>query len=287
MLEVELNKAYSPFPKREISSKIEKFCQVCGESSSRVKEINVFPDFFNNNDLNLFSLNSFYLCPKCKKKLEKIILYTENQILYHHKNIYLFVNKHFLSENYNKEDIISIETAERINISFVPNNVIKQRRSKKKNNYEKAFDIVDSFKVLPNKENNEYLASQGSAAIYETYSLSELIKRPELGKEQIIHFIGDVFDQDTLEQVEIHVKYEGYIQKAQREADKVLRLEDKLIPDVIDYRQIRNISSESREKLMKIRPKTLGQASRISGVNPADISVLLVYLESGAFNHGI
>lgn len=137
MLEVELNKAYSPFPKREISSKIEKFCQVCGESSSRVKEINVFPDFFNNNDLNLFSLNSFYLCPKCKKKLEKIILYTENQILYHHKNIYLFVNKHFLSENYNKEDIISIETAERINISFVPNNIIKQRRSKKKNNYEK------------------------------------------------------------------------------------------------------------------------------------------------------
>ncbi|TNF06923.1 MAG: tRNA uridine-5-carboxymethylaminomethyl(34) synthesis enzyme MnmG [Bacillota bacterium] len=165
--------------------------------------------------------------------------------------------------------------------------VTYQKYVQKKNNYEKAFEIVDTFKVLPNKENNEYLLSQGSAAIYETYLLSELIKRPELGKQQIIHFIGDVFDQDTLEQIEIHVKYEGYIQKAQREADKVLRLEDKMIPDIIDYRQIRNISSESREKLMKIKPKTLGQASRISGVNPADISVLLVYLESGAFHHDI
>ncbi|MDX9690891.1 MAG: tRNA uridine-5-carboxymethylaminomethyl(34) synthesis enzyme MnmG [Acholeplasmataceae bacterium] len=152
----------------------------------------------------------------------------------------------------------------------------------KKRNYENAFKLVEDFKVLPNKINNSYLESQGSAPIFETYTLYDLLKRPELDKKHIIHFLGDNFDQDTLEQIEIHVKYEGYIQKALREAEKVLRLDDKSIPDTIDYRLVRNISSESREKLIKIKPKTLGQASRISGVNPADISVLLVYLESGA-----
>jgi len=156
-----------------------------------------------------------------------------------------------------------------------------QRYLDKKSGYEKAYDYIVQHKVLPNKENNEYLESQGSAVIFETYSLAELLKRPELGISHIEYFIGDMFDIETLEQVEIKIKYEGYIQKAYREAEKVSRLENKIIPDSIDYRSIRNISSESREKLMKIKPKTLGQASRISGVNPADISVLLVYLESG------
>jgi len=72
-----------------------------------------------------------------------------------------------------------------------------------------------------------------------------------------------------------------------REAEKMLRLEDKVIPEKINYHLIKNISSESREKLNKIRPTTLGQASRISGVNPADISVLMVYLESGSVQHDI
>lgn len=156
-----------------------------------------------------------------------------------------------------------------------------QRYLDKKSGYEKAYNYITQHKVLPNNENNAYLESQGSAMIFETYSLAELLKRPELGISHIEYFIGDMFDIETLEQVEIKIKYEGYIQKAYREAEKVSRLENKIIPDSIDYRSIRNISSESREKLIKIKPKTLGQASRISGVNPADISVLLVYLESG------
>lgn len=156
-----------------------------------------------------------------------------------------------------------------------------QRYLDKKSGYEKAYNYITQHKVLPNNENNSYLESQGSAMIFETYSLAELLKRPELGISHIEYFIGDMFDIETLEQVEIKIKYEGYIQKAYREAEKVSRLENKIIPDSIDYRSIRNISSESREKLIKIKPKTLGQASRISGVNPADISVLLVYLESG------
>ena len=156
-----------------------------------------------------------------------------------------------------------------------------QRYLDKKSGYEKAYNYITQHKVLPNNKNNSYLESQGSAMIFETYSLAELLKRPELGISHIEYFIGDMFDIETLEQVEIKIKYEGYIQKAYREAEKVSRLENKIIPDSIDYRSIRNISSESREKLIRIKPKTLGQASRISGVNPADISVLLVYLESG------
>lgn len=162
---------------------------------------------------------------------------------------------------------------------------VYQRFLAKKIGYEKAYDYINQYKVLPNKENNAYLESQGSAIIFETYSLAELLKRPELGISNIEYFIGNIFDVDTLEQVEIKIKYEGYIQKAYREAEKVSRLEDKRIPETIDYHLIKNISSESREKLMKIKPKTLGQASRISGVNPADISVLLVYLESGVLKH--
>jgi len=138
---------------------------------------------------------------------------------------------------------------------------------------------------MPNKENNNYLSSRNSAPIYEAVYLSELLKRPEMNKEDVTFFTKESYSDDTLEQLEIRIKYAGYIQKAQREVDKMLRLEDKMIPENIDYKTIKNISSESREKLNKIKPKTLGQASRISGVNPADISVLLVYLESGALNH--
>jgi tRNA uridine 5-carboxymethylaminomethyl modification enzyme len=162
-----------------------------------------------------------------------------------------------------------------------------QKYLDKKNEYSELFDYVTKYRVMPTKDNNSFLAKLGSAPIYEAVSLADLLKRPEINKEVIKHFLEHPYNDDALEQLEIKVKYEGYIQKAIREADKMLRLEDKVIPDIINYNAIRNISSESREKLNKIRPKTLGQASRISGVNPADISVLLVYLESGSFNHDV
>ena len=86
------------------------------------------------------------------------------------------------------------------------------------------------------------------------------------------------YEEEILEQVEINIKYEGYIKKVQREIDKMLKNETKLIPNDIDYDKITNIASEARQKLKQVRPKSIGQASRISGVNPADISILLVYL---------
>ncbi len=162
-----------------------------------------------------------------------------------------------------------------------------QKYNAKKQKYLELYEEASKFKIMPNDENNNYLSSRGSAAIYEAIYLTDLLKRPEINQIDVIHFLGDIYDSDTLEQLEIKVKYEGYIQKAIREADKMLRLEDKIIPEIINYNSVRNISSEAREKLTKIRPKTLGQASRISGVNPADISVLLVYLESGSYHHDL
>lgn len=155
----------------------------------------------------------------------------------------------------------------------------------KKLKYDELFEKVSQFRIMPNKENNNYLASRDSSPIYEAVYLADLLKRPEMNKEDVNFFTKQSYSDDALEQLEIRIKYAGYIQKAQREVDKMLRLEDKIIPEHIDYKAIRNISSEGKEKLNKIKPKTLGQASRISGVNPADISVLLVYLESGVLNH--
>jgi tRNA uridine 5-carboxymethylaminomethyl modification enzyme len=140
---------------------------------------------------------------------------------------------------------------------------------------------------MPNKDNNNYLNEKGSATIYEAVMLTDLLKRPEINKDDLKYFLDHEFDDEIYEQLEIKIKYEGYIQKAMREAEKMQRLEHKKIPDDIKYQNIKNISSESREKLEKIRPKTLGQASRISGVNPADLSLILIYLESENRNKNV
>ena len=88
-----------------------------------------------------------------------------------------------------------------------------------------------------------------------------------------------MFDNKAKEQVEINVKYSGYIDKTEKEVEKMLNLEKKKIPEDIDYSKVRNIATEARQKLEQVRPLTIGQASRISGVNPADITMLLVYLK--------
>ena len=86
------------------------------------------------------------------------------------------------------------------------------------------------------------------------------------------------YDLDVLEQAEITIKYEGYINKINKEAEKMLKQEEKQIPKDIDYNEIPNLASEARQKLLKVNPTTIGQAMRISGVNPADISILMIYL---------
>ena len=110
-------------------------------------------------------------------------------------------------------------------------------------------------------------------------SLEQLIKRPEITMDFLNKFIDIPYPLEIQNQIEINYKYEGYIKKSIQEAEKLIRLEKKQIPDNIDYSKIKNIASEARQKLEEVRPKTIAQAIRISGVNPSDISVLSVYLK--------
>lgn len=107
----------------------------------------------------------------------------------------------------------------------------------------------------------------------------DLLKRPEITMKFIENFIEINYLNEVKEQVEINAKYDGYIKKAYKEVEKLSRLEEKQIPEDVDYKKVTNLASEARQKLEKIRPKTIAQASRISGVNPVDISVLTIYLK--------
>ncbi|MBE6157691.1 MAG: tRNA uridine-5-carboxymethylaminomethyl(34) synthesis enzyme MnmG [Firmicutes bacterium] len=149
---------------------------------------------------------------------------------------------------------------------------------KKKEDIEEVYKILKETRITPKKETNEKLEKIGTTPLKDGISLYELLKRPEISIENIKEFIELDYNYDVLEQVEINTRYEGYIKKALKEAEKMLNLENKLIPENINYEDIPNIASEARQKLSEIRPTSLGQASRISGVNPADISILMVYL---------
>jgi tRNA uridine 5-carboxymethylaminomethyl modification enzyme len=135
--------------------------------------------------------------------------------------------------------------------------------------------------LSPKPETNEMLASLDSAPIRDKISLYDLLRRPELTLLSFSPWIDiSKEDDDVLEQVEIDIKYEGYIKKAEKQAAQMLQMEDYLIPGDIDYGAIHNLAAEAREKLQRIRPITIGQASRISGVNPADLSILLIHIKT-------
>ena len=154
-----------------------------------------------------------------------------------------------------------------------------EKFNKKKKNIKEVFEILKENRITPKKEVNEYLESIGTTTLKDGISLLDLLKRPEISIDDLKQFINLNYDYDVLEQVEINTKYEGYIKKALSEAEKMLNMENRLIPGDIDYYKIPNIASEAKEKLNKIKPTSIGQASRISGVNPADISILMVYLK--------
>ena len=163
--------------------------------------------------------------------------------------------------------------------------LIDQKRyqgfTKKLENVEELKQGLREIFISPTKDVNEYLNTISSVDLKEKVSLYTLLRRPEI---KIIHMSKwidiDTYNSYVQEQVEIDIKYEGYIKKATKQAKKLLRMEDHKIPKDIDYNLIINLALEAREKLSKIRPLTIGQASRISGVNPADISILLIYLKT-------
>ena len=110
-------------------------------------------------------------------------------------------------------------------------------------------------------------------------SLYNLLKRPEIKIEYLKEYIEKDYSNEVYGIVEVQVKYEGYIAKTNKEVERMLKLEEKQIPEDIDYDKVKNIASEAKQKLKDVRPLTLAQASRISGVNPVDISVLSIYLK--------
>ncbi|MBP3059299.1 tRNA uridine-5-carboxymethylaminomethyl(34) synthesis enzyme MnmG [Texas Phoenix palm phytoplasma] len=134
--------------------------------------------------------------------------------------------------------------------------------------------------VKSNKKNNEYLRKHNSSEIKENTNLYKLLKRTELNHNIIKFFLDKKYSLEVLEQVEIQIKYEDYILKSYKEVKKISSLENKKIPSGIDYFKINNLCMEAKEKLTIIKPNNLGQASRILGVNPSDISILHVYLQS-------
>ncbi|CCP88411.1 tRNA uridine-5-carboxymethylaminomethyl(34) synthesis enzyme MnmG [Candidatus Phytoplasma solani] len=154
-----------------------------------------------------------------------------------------------------------------------------QNFTKKKEQIEILLKLSQKFEILANETNLAYLKNLGSSPFVGKTTLLQLLKRPELNYQILQHFLQVEVDQTVYEQVEIQIKYEGYINKAQKEAEKLLRLEQKKIPNKTNYLEIKNLSKEAKEKLDFIKPQTLGQASRILGVNQVDISILLVYLE--------
>ena len=154
-----------------------------------------------------------------------------------------------------------------------------QKFIEKKTKIQELINLLKENKITPTKDTNDYLASINSTKLLDGITLYELLKRPEITFDNIKHFIDIDYSDEVVEQVEIMDKYEGYIVKANREAEKMLDLEKVKIPEDINYDNVHNLASEARQKLAQVRPTTIAQASRISGVNPADISILMVYLK--------
>ncbi|MBQ6477196.1 MAG: tRNA uridine-5-carboxymethylaminomethyl(34) synthesis enzyme MnmG [Bacilli bacterium] len=146
------------------------------------------------------------------------------------------------------------------------------------NSINELTDLLKETRITPKKDTIKLLEKLNTSSLNEGISLYEFLKRPEITINDLSNFIELNYSDDVKEEVEIIVKYEGYIKKANKEAEKMLSLESKGIPEDIDYNDVDNLASEAREKLIEIRPLSIGQASRISGVNPADISILMVYL---------
>ena len=153
----------------------------------------------------------------------------------------------------------------------------------KKDAIETEKQRLDSTFLKPTAEVQEMIRSIGGSELKDGIRAADLLKRPEMSYHQLeTIFPSDVsLDEEVKEQVEIQLKYEGYITKSLQQVDRLKKMEDKKIPENIDYDAVSGLATEARQKLKIVKPLSIAQASRISGVNPADISILLVYLEQG------
>ncbi|MEN0664654.1 tRNA uridine-5-carboxymethylaminomethyl(34) synthesis enzyme MnmG [Caldifermentibacillus hisashii] len=158
-----------------------------------------------------------------------------------------------------------------------------QRFLEKKEKIDREIKRLHATRIKPNAKTQELIKSIGGSELKDGILASDLLKRPEMKYDYLKKLIPaeEELSPEIEEQVEIQIKYEGYISKALQQVERLKKMEDKKIPLNIDYDAIQGLANEARENLKKVHPLTLAQASRISGVNPADISILLIYLEQG------
>jgi tRNA uridine 5-carboxymethylaminomethyl modification enzyme len=151
----------------------------------------------------------------------------------------------------------------------------------KKENIQREFDRLDKFILYPTPAMNDRLIDLGSAPIKKPLSLREFLRRPEISYPELRFFDGTIesIEDSVTEEVEIQVKYAGYIQRQKEQVLKVQKLENLKLPPGLEYKSIPGLTGEIIEKLQRIRPLSLGQASRISGITPAAISILMIYLK--------
>ena len=154
------------------------------------------------------------------------------------------------------------------------------RFTEKRTAVERTVGELKKINIAPSEENNSKLAAMGSTALRTGTNLLDLLRRKEITYDKLQQaFDLPLLTPQVAEQTEIFAKYEGYIAKQRQEVERFMKLENKRLPDDIDYHSIKELSSEAAEKLDKVRPTNIGQASRISGVSPADVSVLMIALE--------
>ena len=150
----------------------------------------------------------------------------------------------------------------------------------RKKKYEEAMDYIRTQRFTPKEEINRALESMGTAPLTTGTGADQILKRPEMTYRKMMEMLGcPAFDEEAVEEMEITVKYEGYIARQEAAVRKAARMENEKLPLDMDYLSLDGISTEARQKMDKIRPLSLGQAARIPGVSPADISVLMVYVK--------
>lgn len=155
-----------------------------------------------------------------------------------------------------------------------------ERFTSKRSGLERAIAVLSKQNVSPNEENNAKLMAMGTTPLRSGTNMLELLRRKEINYAKLADAFGlEELPEQVAEQVEVHAKYEGYIVKQRQEVERALKLENKRIPEDVDYHAIKELSAEAAEKLDKVRPTSIGQASRISGVSPADVNVLMIALE--------
>lgn len=155
-----------------------------------------------------------------------------------------------------------------------------ERFTSKRSDLERAIAALSKQTIAPNDENNAKLTAMGTTPLRSGTNMLELLRRKEINYNKLVDAFGlESLSEQVAEQVEVHAKYEGYIVKQRQEVERALKLENKRIPTDVDYHAIKELSAEAAEKLDKVRPTSIGQASRISGVSPADVNVLMIALE--------